>query len=58
MKIIGSGVDIVENSRIKKSIVNNIFLKRVFTKEEILILKKLKIKSLILPKNLPQKKHL
>ena len=44
MKIIGTGVDIVENFRIKKSIANNIFLKRVFTKEEILNSKKIKNK--------------
>ena len=45
MKIIGAGVDIVENSRIKKSILNNSFLNRVFTKEEILISKNMKNKS-------------
>ena len=45
MKIIGTGVDIVENSRIKKSILNNLFLNRVFTREEILISKKMKNKS-------------
>ena len=45
MKIIGTGVDIIENSRIKKSILNNSFLNRVFTKEEILISKKMKNKS-------------
>ena len=45
MKIVGTGVDIVENSRIKKSILNNSFLNRVFTKEEILISKKMKNKS-------------
>ncbi len=45
MKIIGTGVDIVENSRIKKSILNNSFLNRVFTNEEILISKKMKNKS-------------
>ena len=45
MKIIGIGVDIVENSRIKKSILNNSFLNRVFTKEEILISKNMKNKS-------------
>jgi len=44
MKIIGTGVDIVENSRIKKSILNNSFLNRVFTNEEILISKKMKNK--------------
>ena len=44
MKVVGTGVDIVENSRIKKLIVNNKFLKRVFTNEEILISKKIKNK--------------
>ena len=45
MKIIGTGVDIVENSRIKKLILNNSFLNRVFTNEEILISKNMKNKS-------------
>ena len=45
MKIIGAGVDIVENSRIKKSILNNSFLNRIFTNEEILISKNMKNKS-------------
>ena len=45
MKIIGIGVDIVENSRIKKSILNKSFLYRVFTNEEILISKSIKNKS-------------
>tara|TARA_B100001123_G_C14570589_1_gene734058 strand:- start:154 stop:537 length:384 start_codon:yes stop_codon:yes gene_type:complete len=45
MKIIGAGVDIVENSRIKKSMLNNSFLNRVFTNEEILISKNMKNKS-------------
>ena len=40
MKIIGTGVDIIENSRIKKSMLNNSFLNRVFTNEEILISRK------------------
>ena len=44
MEIIGTGVDIVENSRIKKSILNNSFLSRVFTNKEILISKKMKNK--------------
>ena len=44
MKVVGTGVDIVENSRIKKLIVNSKFLKRVFTNEEILISKKIKNK--------------
>ena len=44
MKIIGTGVDIVENSRIKKSMLNSSFLNRVFTNEEILVSKKMKNK--------------
>ena len=44
MKIIGTGVDIVENSRIKKLILNNSLLNRVFTNEEILISKNMKNK--------------
>tara|TARA_Y100000996_G_C22528975_1_gene645696 strand:+ start:1173 stop:1562 length:390 start_codon:yes stop_codon:yes gene_type:complete len=35
MKIIGIGVDIVDNQRIKKSLKNNEFIKRIFTKNEI-----------------------
>ena len=45
MKVIGTGVDIVENSRIKKSITNNSFLNKVFTSKEILISKKKKNKT-------------
>ena len=45
MKIFGVGVDIVKNSRIKKSIINISFLNRVFTKDEILMSKKVKNKS-------------
>ena len=45
MKIVGVGVDIVENSRIKKSILSNSFLNRIFTTEEILISKNMRNKS-------------
>ena len=45
MKITGTGVDIVENSRMKKLITNNSFLNRVFTNKEILISKNMKNKS-------------
>ena len=45
MKILGIGVDIVENSRITKSLKNNLFIKRIFSKSEILIAKKLKDKK-------------
>jgi holo-[acyl-carrier protein] synthase len=37
MKIIGIGVDIVENSRICKLLKNKLFIKRIFSKSEILI---------------------
>ncbi len=45
MRILGTGVDIVENSRIKKSILNKSFLYRVFSNKEILISKNIKNKS-------------
>ena len=45
MIVLGVGVDIVKNSRIKKSILNKSFLYRVFTNEEILISKNIKNKS-------------
>ena len=35
MKIIGNGVDIVDNFRIKKAIKNKKFIDRIFTNEEI-----------------------
>ena len=41
MKILGIGVDIVENSRISKSLKNNLFIKRIFSNSEILIAKKI-----------------
>ena len=40
MKTIGIGVDIVENKRIKVLIRNKSFINRIFTKNEILISKK------------------
>ena len=42
MKILGIGVDIVENSRITKSLTSKLFIKRIFSNSEILIAKKLK----------------
>jgi len=41
MKIMGVGVDIVDNSRIKKSIKNKQFISRIFSKKEINQSKKL-----------------
>jgi holo-[acyl-carrier protein] synthase len=45
MKILGIGVDIVENSRLAKSIKNKIFIKRIFSNSEILIASKIKDKK-------------
>ena len=45
MKILGIGTDIVEVSRIKSLIKTKSFLKRVFTKNEILNSKKNKFKA-------------
>ena len=44
MKIIGLGIDIVDNLRIKKLIKNKAFLTRVFTKKEISTSKKFRSK--------------
>jgi len=41
MKILGTGVDIIENIRIYKSLKNISFIKRVFSRSEILIAKKI-----------------
>ena len=40
MKILGIGVDIVQNKRIKKLAKNKLFLKRTFSKKEIEFSKK------------------
>ena len=45
MKILGIGVDIVENYRITKSLKNNLFVKRIFSNSEILTAKNLKDKK-------------
>ncbi len=45
MKILGIGVDIIENSRIKKSLRNIEFTNRIFNSSEILQAKKLKDKT-------------
>ena len=45
MKILGIGVDLVENSRISKSLKNKIFIERIFSNKEILIAKKFKDKN-------------
>ena len=45
MKILGVGVDIVENSRIAKSLRNKLFIRRIFSNSEILIANKIKNKK-------------
>ncbi len=44
MTIVGNGVDIIENSRIKKSIRNQNFLNRIYSNQEINQSKKIKNK--------------
>ena len=45
MKILGIGVDIVENSRITKLLKDKTFIKRIFSNSEILIANKKKDKK-------------
>ena len=45
MKILGIGVDIVDNLRISKSLKNSLFIKRIFSNSEIQIAKKIKDKK-------------
>tara|TARA_B100000780_G_C21024157_1_gene410538 strand:+ start:624 stop:1010 length:387 start_codon:yes stop_codon:yes gene_type:complete len=44
MQILGTGVDIVENIRIKNSLKNKSFINRIFTTSEILYSKKIRDK--------------
>ena len=44
MKILGTGVDIVDKSRFRTSLKNNLFIKRIFTSSEISSAKKFKDK--------------
>ena len=45
MKILGIGVDVIQNSRIKKLIKKNLFINRIFSKNEIKISMKFKDKT-------------
>ena len=45
MKILGIGIDIVENSRIAKLLKNKLFIKRIFSNSEISIGNKIKDKK-------------
>ena len=55
MKILGIGVDIVENKRLKKSIKNKSFLSRLFTLFEIRNSKLIKDKSIYFSKKFAAK---
>ena len=55
MKTLGIGVDIVQNSRIKKSITNKKFLLRIFTNDEINKSKKTKNKTAFFSKRFAAK---
>ena len=55
MKTLGIGVDIVENSRIKKSITNKKFLSRIFTIDEINKSKKITNKTAFFSKRFAAK---
>ena len=57
MSILGIGTDIVSVDRIKNSLKNKKFLKRVFNTKEILKCKNIKTKQIVLLKDLPQRKH-
>ena len=45
MKILGIGVDIIDNLRINKSLKKNLFVNRVFSNTEISLAKKIKDKK-------------
>ena len=58
MKIVGIGVDIINNKRIKLSIKNKNFINRIFGKNEILISKKFKNKANFFSKRFAAKEAL
>ena len=58
MKIIGIGVDIIDNKRIKESVKNKNFISRVFSKKEITQSKKTKYKTYYFAKRFAAKEAL
>ena len=58
MKIVGIGVDIIENSRINRLISNQKFINRVFSKSEIIKSKRIKKNLSILLRDFRRRKHL
>jgi holo-[acyl-carrier protein] synthase len=55
MKILGIGVDIINNSRIQKQLKNKEFIKRIFTRSEILLSKNVNDKVLYFSKRFAAK---
>ena len=55
MKILGIGVDIIDNSRIEKQLKNKDFIKRIFSSSEILQSKNIKDKALYYSKRFAAK---
>lgn len=58
MKILGIGIDIIENKRIKSLIKNKVFLKRTFSRNEIKFSKKLINKTNFFAKRFAAKESL
>ena len=58
MKIVGIGVDIIDNKRIKKLIKNKKFISRVFSKKEIILSKKIRDKTSYFSKRFAAKESL
>ncbi len=58
MKIVGIGIDIIQNKRIKNLIKNNNFINRVFSKNEILISRNFSNKSNFFAKRFAAKESL
>jgi|TARA_Y100000389_G_scaffold174984_1_gene185392 holo-[acyl-carrier protein] synthase len=58
MKIVGIGVDLVKNKRIKSSITKSIFINRTFGKDEILRSKKIFDKTIFFSKRFAAKEAL
>ena len=57
MKILGIGVDIVENKRIQKSIKNPLFKKRIYSSKELKQSNTANNKVAFFRRDLLQKKH-
>ena len=56
MKILGIGVDIIDNKRIKESIKNNKFKRRIYSINELKLSKKTKNKVAFFRRDLRPKK--